>query len=898
MGFTRFFRRRQWDDERARELDAYLAQEIDDNVARGMTLDQARAAAHRKLGNTTRIREEIYDMNSLGFLETLWQDLRYGARLLRRNPTFAVVAILTLALGTGANTAIFQLVDAIRLRTLPVSHPEQLAEIRIVTAPNGRTGTFMGRWPMLSYPLYRKIKAQQTVFTDVMAWGTTSLDLAQGGEQRPAQALWVTGNFFPLLGVRPAAGRLIAESDDVPGCGAPAVVLGYPFWQREYSGDASAVGRSILLDGHRFDIVGVASSEFYGVDVGRSFDVAVPVCAVPIIRGATNEHLTRPDVWFLGGIGRLRPGVTVEQAGAHLAGLSKGILAATVPTRYTASDAKDYVEMVIGARPAAGGISALRRNYGDSLNILLGVTALVLLIACANLANLMLARATARQREVAVRLAIGASRRRIVRQMLSESLLIAAIGAAGGVVVAQWFGRSLVAFLSTNDSPLFVDLGLDWRVFAFTAAVAVAACLLFGLIPAIRATGTSPGATLKTGSRGMTDGRERFTVRRALVVVQVALSLVLVVGALLFVRSLRNLTALDPGFRQDGVLTASLDLRKANIAPAARAATNARIIERVHGIPGVVAVAQAFTTPVGGNFWNNRVVIGGATEKEMVNFNGVGPGYFDALGMRLVAGRDFDLRDTPQSPKVAIVTQAFVKKFFGGRDPIGQSFQIDEGAGRPRPFYQIVGVVKDTKYTDLREPFAPLAHLAATQDAEPDSSLLLVVRAQTAMNGVTAAITRAVTDVNPTIAIQYQAVRTQVQQSLLRERLMARLSGFFGVLAVLIATIGLYGVMSYMVARRRMEIGVRMALGADRTAVVRMIVREAAVLLAAGLVVGVVLSVFAARTADTFLYDLKPGDPLTIALAMAGLAAVTLAASWVPARRASRLPPTVALREE
>ena len=896
MGIRRFFRRGYWDDERARELDAYLAQEIDDNLARGMTPDQARMAAHRKLGNPTRIREEIYTMNSLGFLETLWQDLRYGARLLRRNPTFAGVAILTLALGTGANTAIFQLVDAVRLRALPVDHPEQLAEVRIVKAPNGRTGSFFGPWPMLSYPLYLKIREQQQVFTDFMAWGAMSVDLAQGGERRSAQALWVTGNFFSTLGVRAAAGRLLGPSDDVKGC-APAIVLGHAFWKRQYAGDPSAVGRSLLLDGHRFDIVGVASPEFYGVDVGHAFDVAIPVCAEPIVRGA-NTGLDKSDIWFLAGIGRLEPGVTVEQAGAHLAGLSKDILRATVSPRYTATDAKDYLEMEIGTRPASGGLSGLRRNYGDSLNILLGVTGLVLLIACANLANLMLARATAREREVAVRLAIGASRRRIVRQMLSESLLLAAIGAGGGVVVAQWFSRSLVAFLSSDDSPLFVDLGLDWRVFAFTVAVAVTACLLFALTPAIRATATSPSATMKAGSRGMTDGRERFGVRRALVVLQVALSLVLVVGALLFARSLRNLTGLDPGFRQDGVLTASLDMRKANIRQDARAAVNAQLVERVRAIPGVVAVAQAFTTPVSGSFWNNRILIGGALQKSAVNFNGVGPGYFKTLGIQLASGRDFDARDTLESPKVAIVTEAFARTYLGGRDPIGQSFQIEEGVGRPRPFYEIVGVAKDTKYTDLREPFAPLAHLALRQDGDLGQSVQLVIRADAAMTTVTPALTRAITEVHPAIAVQYVTMKRQVQQSLLRERLMARLSGFFGGLAVLIATIGLYGVMSNMVARRRMEIGVRMALGADRGTVVRMIVREAAGLLAAGLIIGAVLSVFAARTAETFLYGLNPGDPLTIALAMAGLATVTLLASWVPARRASRVAPTVALREE
>jgi predicted permease len=897
MSLRRFLRRRYWDDERARELDAYLAQEIDDNLARGMTADQARAAAHRKLGNATRIREEIYTMNSLGFIETLWQDLRYGARLLRRNPTFAVVAILTLALGTGANTAIFQLIDAVRLRSLPVDHPEHLAEVRIVKSPNGRTGTFNGRWPMLSYPLYQKIAEQQQAFTDVVAWGSATFDLSQGGDERPADALWVSGNFFPVLGVRPAAGRLLAPSDDVKGCGAPGVVLGYPFWQREYGGDPSAVGRTILLDGHRFDIVGVASPEFYGVDVGRAFDVAIPVCAEPIIRGA-NTGLEKPDVWFLAGIGRLRSGVTLEQAGAQLAGLSKGIMSATVPNGYTATAAKDYTEMVIGARPASGGISELRRNYGDSLNLLLGVTALVLLVACANLANLMLARATARDREVAVRLALGASRRRIVRQMLSESLLIAVLGAGAGVLAAQWFSRTLVAFLSTDSSPLFVDLGLDWRAFAFTAAVAVTACLIFGLTPAIRATATSPGATMKAGGRGTTDGRERFTVRRALVVLQVAVSLVLVVGALLFIRSLRNLTTMDPGFRQDGLLTARFDMRKAGIPEDAQLTTNTRILGAVRAVPGVTAVAQAFTTPVGGNFWNQRVVLGGAVQPDSVNINSVGPSYFQAMDIPLVAGRDFDARDTPASPTAAIVSESFVKRYFTGRNPMGESFQFETGPGQPNPLVQIVGVARDTKYTDLREPFLPLVYLAATQEPKPGPGLELVIRAGTSVAAITPAVTRAVTGLNPAIGIQYQTVRDLVGQSLLRERLMATLSGFFGLLAVLIATIGLYGVMSYMVARRRVEIGVRMALGADHRRVVRMIVREAAALLGAGLIIGAVLSVFAARTAETFLYGLKPGDPSTIALSMAGLAAVTLLASWVPARRASRLPPTVALREE
>ena len=588
----------------------------------------------------------------------------------------------------------------------------------------------------------------------------------------------------------------------------------------------------------------------------------------------------------------------MEQAGAQLAGLSKGILEATVSPRYTAADAKSYREMELGTRPASAGISVVRRNYGDSLNILLGVTGVVLLIACANLANLMLARATAREREVAVRLAIGASRRRIVRQMLSESLLIAGIGAGAGVLVAQWLSRALVGFISTDSSPLFIDLSLDWRAFAFTAAVAVGACLLFGLAPALKATHTSLGSAMKTGGRGSTDGRERFGVRRALVVLQVGLSLVLVVGALLFARSLRNLTTLDPGFRQDGIFTAALDMRKANIAEAAMLPTHERILERVRAVPGVRSVSQAFTTPVGGNFWNDRIIVGGVQQKDIANFNEVGPGYFTTLGIRLISGREVDRRDTPQSPKVAVVSESFVKKFLAGRDPLGQSFQVEAPVGDPRPAIQIIGVVADTKYTDLREPFTPVVYLAATQDPHPGPYLQIVIRADSVSSSMTTATTRAITDVNPTIAIQYQTMREQIDQSLTRERLMATLSGFFGGLALFIATIGLYGVMSYMVGRRRTEIGVRMALGADAGTVVRMIVRETGVLLVAGLIVGAALSFYAARAATSFLYELKPSDPLTMAMAMATLASVTLLAGWIPARRAARLPPTVALREE
>ena len=897
MRITRILRRRRWNEERARELEAYIAEETADNVARGMPPDVALAAAHRKLGNRTRILEEIYEMDSLGFLETLWQDLRYGARLLRRNRTFAVVAILTLALGTGANTAIFQLVNAVRLRTLPVERPGELVEVRIVKTPHGRTGSFQGSRPSLSNPLYERIRDDQRVFSSMMAWSSTSWNLAAGGEVRPADGMYVSGSYFDTLGVRAALGRTIGVTDDVKGCASPVAVISDAFWRRELGADSGAVGRAVLLNGHRFDIAGVAPASFTGVEVGRRFDVALPLCAEPIFRGQYSG-LARSEYWFLASFGRLKPGVTIDQASAQLASISGGIFPALVSPRYDATAAKDFAEFKLGALPAATGISSIRNAYGDPLNILLGVTVIVLVIACANLANLMLARATAREREIAVRLAIGASRRRIVRQMLSESLLLAAIGAIGGLLVARWLSAFLVSFLGTDGSPVFVDLALDWRVFGFSAAVALAACVLFGLAPAVRATQTKPGAAMKTGSRTTTDGRERFLVRRALVVIQVALSLVLVVGALLFVRTLRNLTHLDPGFRQDGVIVANLDYRKSGIEGPRIPEVDRRIVERLRAIPGVDSVAQAWNTPVSGNFWNQSIVIGGREQEGNVNFNRVGSGYFDTLSTRLVAGRDFSDRDTSQSPRVAIVTESFVRKYMPSGQPVGQSFQIADPPGEPRPMIQIVGVARDIKYTDLREPFTPIVYLAISQAGEPDNGPAFALHATTALPAVTTAITRALAEINPAIAVRYQTIRQQVDGSLLRERLMAALSGFFGGLAVLIATVGLYGVMAYSVVRRRVEIGIRMALGATRPAVIALIVREAAVLLAAGVVGGVGLSVVAARSATSLLYDLQPWDPSTLVLAATGLGAVTIAASCIPALRASRLEPTRALREE
>ena len=896
MSWSRFLRRGRWDDERSKELQDHLAHEIDDNIARGMSRDDAVRAAHRKLGNPTLIREEIYEMNTLRFLDTVWQDLRYGMRLLRKNPTFSIVAILTLALGTGANAAIFQLVNAVRLRTLPIERPEELVSVGIDRHGKGRVGRGVRGRSIHTEPLFQALRTQQEAFSSIFAWGSTSWDLATSGEYRPAGGLYVSGNFFESLGVRAHVGRLLTETDDRKGCGASVAVLSHGFWQSRYGANPAVVGQPIMLDRHPFEIVGVAPPEFFGVEVGRTFDIAVPMCAEPLVRG-TDAGTGVQSFWWLDIMGRLKPGWTVERANAHLATLSPGIFQATVSPRYNAEMAKTYQTFTFTATAAGTGVSNLRTDYATHLWVLFGATGLVLLITCANLANLMLARATARDREIAVRLAIGASRRRIIRQMLSESLLIAGFGALGGALLARWLSQGLIAFLSTGNNRLFMDLAPDWRVFAFIALLAALACLLFGLSPALKATGANPGKAMQAGGRSSTEGHEAFAVRRGLVVLQVALSLVLIIGAVLFGRSLRNLATVETGFRGEGIVATNIDLRRTAVKPEGRQQAFADVMARIRAVPGVTLASETFTVPMGGSDWNGRIAVGGAVQEIPVHFNQVGSQYFATMETPILAGRTFDSRDRIGTQLVAIVNETFVRRYFPNTSPIGQRFSLEPTPNFAPPAYEIVGLVKDTKYLDLREESRPIAYLATTQEERLPPWFDLLVRTDMPLASLTPSLTRAILEATPGAAIEYSTITTNVRDSLVTERLMATLSGFFGILAMLIATIGLYGVMSYMVTRRKVEIGVRMALGADPATVVRMVLKESGALLAAGVLIGLVLAFAASRYAATMLFGLQPWDPASFAMAAAALGAVSMLAAWIPARRASRLAPTIALRD-
>jgi putative ABC transport system permease protein len=895
----RFFRRDSWDTERAREIQSYLDTEAAENIARGMSEEDAWFAARRKFGNPIFVREEIYKMNSLGFLEELWSDLRYGIRLLRLNPGFATAAILSLALGIGANTAIFQLLDAVRLRTLPVRDPQGLALIK-VDHPHNRTGDFVTRWPTMTYPQFEEIQKVQQGFSAVATWAPESMNLARGGEVHNAQGLWVSGGFFGMLGVQPLMGRLFRESDDYTGCGASSAVVSYSFWQREYGGAADAIGRQLYVDGHSFQIVGVTPPAFYGAEIGRQYDIALPNCAEPLIHGE-EAFLTKRSTWWLVIVGRLKPGWSVEKAAAQLRAVSPQVFVATLPSTFSPDDAKTYLGFNLVALPGATGLSDLRDSYENPLWLLLGLAGLVLLIACFNLANLMLARASAREKEIAVRLAIGASRGRLVRQLLAESLLLALAGTALGTLLAKWISGSLVAFLSTPRTPVFVNLGMDWRVLGFAAALAVMTCVLFGLAPALRGTRVPPGAVLKAVGRGNTPSRERFGLRRTLVVAQVALSLVLLIGALLFARSLRNLMTMNTGMNQSGILVADVDFTRAGIPKERRATYQLDVLQRVRAIPGVSSAALAYFPPLSDFGWCQGIVLEHAaatSPKEGLSScrNTVSQDYFKTMGIPILAGRDFNDHDTLDSPRVAVVTQTFANKFFPGENPLGKTFRFKEPIGRERSLMQIVGVVSDSKYQDLREAFQSVAYTPSTQNEHVDPDATVMIRAGVPMREITSAI-QAQFSGTPS-DIEFTVLRDTVEASILGDRLMALLSGFFGLLAELLATIGLYGVMSYMVVRRRNEIGIRTALGANRSQLIFMILREAGVLMLIGLVIGTALAIAGSQTAASLLYGLKPTDPSVIAAAIGILTVVAIIASYVPALRASRVDPMLALRDE
>ncbi|MEO5819646.1 MAG: ABC transporter permease [Vicinamibacteraceae bacterium] len=882
MRLLRWLARARWDRERSRELESYLDVEAADNVARGISPADARDAARRKLGNLTRIREEIHEMNGIGWLDRFSGDLRYAARTLRGNAGFATVAIMSLALGIGANTAIFQLLDAVRLRTLPVVRPQEIVQLRIAGGNSGMgmNGPFGG----LTRPQWEEIGRQQQA-VDLFAWSIGGARV--GPEQRGAPAVNVSAGYFPVLGVPPWRGRFFTSADDEATCPATRAVVSYDYWQREMGGVELTPASRLLVDGRNLELIGVAPPGFRGLVVGDRFDVAFPLC---------RPREVRNDVFHTLVMGRLRDGWSAARATEHLRAISPGIMAATQITGYTDATHRQYREFKLEAAESPRGVSELRERYDTSLWLLLAITGLVLLIACANIANLMLARATAREREIAVRLAIGASRRRLIAQLLTESALIAAVGAALGVAVAAGLSRVLVAALSSENRQIALTLDTDWRVFGFATIVAALTCVVFGLAPAFRGTRAAPVDAMKSGGRGSTDGRERYALQRVLVIGQIAVSLVLLVGAALFVRSFYNLTTFDAGVRQEGISVVFMGFGRDEVPRERVKPLIAELVAEVRALPGVENVATTTHVPLMGGSWGHGVKAGVADES--TRFTWVSPTYFATVDQPLLAGRRFSETDTPTSAPVAIVNEAFLRTFFPRQpNPLGKTLMQYAEPDYPETVYEIVGVVKDAQYNGLRGDVPPSVLVPASQFPAPQGGLAMLIRSANA-DAMLATVRRHLKQAHPQFDIDGVVLQQRVRESLVRERLMALLSGFFGVLAALLATIGLYGVIAYIMQRRRNEVGIRLALGAQPGQIVRMVLRDAGMLVVVGVAVGTALAVVAGRGAETLLFGLRPTDVATFAGATLLLATIAFVASAIPAMRAARVDPMRALRQD
>ncbi len=871
-----------------RELEFHLAERADELMAGGMGEAEARRQARLRFGGAGVQKERTRERDVLPWLESLAADVRYALRSLRASPGFTLVAVLSLGLGIGANTAIFSLVDAVMLRSLPVSRPEELVQVTMGAA----SGDFTN-------PLWEELRDRQDVFAGAFATADERFDLAGGGEVRPVDGAWVSGGFFGALGVAPAAGRLLAATDDFRGCPAVAV-LGHGFWQGAYGGAAGAVGRTVSLNGHPFQIVGVAGRGFTGVEVGRAAQVFAPLCARAVLEGG-DGGLDQRSFWFLRVVGRLEEGVTPAAARARLAALAPAVFAATLPPDWDEAGQREYLKNTLDVVPAATGHSGLRFRYRDALLALTGVVGLVLLIACANVAGLLLARAAARRREVAIRLAIGAGRGRLVRQLLTESLLVALLGGVVGLVFASWAGGILVRLLSTRSNAVRLDLSVDARLLAFTLAVSTATAVLFGLAPAWRATRVDPHAAMQATGRSVAEGHSRPTLGRALVVGQIALSLVLVLGAGLMLGTFRGLATLDPGFSSEGVLLASVDLRNAGFSEERLPGVKREILGAVRAVPGVRSASASALTPVSGAAWNGRVEVDGyvptGPHDALVFFNAVSDGFFATLGTPLLAGRDFGRGEAAGSEPVAVINQAMARKFFGGASPLGRRIGLRDGPD-PGRSVRVVGVVGNTKYRTLREESEPLVYLPLEQDAGLGPSLSLELRGHGPPAALVPAVTAAVGGIDRGISLRYATLREQVDASLTQERLLATLSGFFGALALLLAAVGLYGTMAYSVARRRGEIGIRIALGAARSRVVRLVLGEVGRMVLAGVALGALAAAVMVRRVAPFLFGLAPSDPATWALSALTLAVAAAAAGALPAWRAARVDPMDSLREE
>jgi predicted permease len=835
----------------------------------------------------------------------LWQDLKYGARMLRKRPGFTLIAILTLALGIGANTAIFSAVNGILLRSLPLRHPDRLTLFDDHSSEGTSTGDpRAGVWERYSYASYRYFAEHVHAFDELAAFraGEDRVSVAGEGsgsrEAALASAHLVSGNFFATLEADALLGRPLQPADDAESA-PPVAVISHAYWQRRWGGEASVVGRPVDLNGVPVTIVGVMPESFFGLRVRRAADFWLPLHLQAQIE-RTDSYLTNRDAYWLNLVGRLAPGSNLRRAQTEVDVAMQQFLrdqAGASPTpEWKSAIERAAVVLVPGAR----GISGLREFYGEPLRVLVVVTFFVLLIACANITHLLLSRAAERRGEISMRLALGASRWRLTRQLLTESLLLGALGGGAGLLLALW-GVGALKLLVSRTAP--VDVGLSLPVLAFTSGVSLAAGLLFGLAPALRAGRLDLASGLRARSAGGEGGRLRSGLAPALVVTQVALSLVLLAGSGLLIRSLVNLTRADLGFARDGVLVVDIDTRLAGLEPQELSGYYRRLLDRLGAVPGVRDVTVASYSPMNGTSSTSNISVEGFTppsgEDMLVQVNRAGPRYTKVLGMPLAEGREFDARDGPGAPKVAIVNQIFAHSFFHGQSPLGHRFGFGDNPAQAGTF-EIVGVVGDAKFGGPRDAPERMIFLPILQ-AQDQAGYMSDIEIRTALDpaGVIPAVRQAVAEVDARVPVAAVTTLTsQVEESMGREQLLTRLVGTFGLLALVLACVGLYGVVSQAVARRTGEVGIRMALGANRRDILFMVLGEVGWLILIGVALGIPGAILASALVRNQLFGVAPADPLTLAGSALLLVSVAIAAGYIPARRAARIDPNVALRAE
>jgi putative ABC transport system permease protein len=862
----------------------------------GLGPDEAAQASRRAMGSVTLAIEDSRDVWALRVLDGVRQDLRAAFRGLHKNAGSSAVVIATLALGIGANTSLFSIFNSLIIRPLPVRDPGSLALVAD------------GSW---SYPVWQEIGARADVLFDAaFAWSDQSFDLTHGGRPVPVDGAYVSGRFFDVLGVPAFRGRMLTPADDsaTPPNGAVAVVS-HRFWREYFGGADDVVGRqlTVLVQRQRFPltVVGVMPPGFSGVDVGRTADVMLPFAAEPLLQGRNSALPTVGRSW-LEIMVRLKPGQTIEHANAALRSVQPQIRQAVLPgLRGSPARAARYLTDPLTVAPAAAGASRLRRQFGTPLFAMVVAVGLVLLVACANIASLLLARVLARREELSVRLALGGSRWRLARLLFLESVLLVMIGAALGLLFAQWGSALLVQQLGTWERTVSLSLPLDWRVLAFTTTLACLCAISAGVAPMFALKSVAPGEALKSGGRAMA-GDRRFAVRGALVVAQIAVSFVLVIAAGLFLRTFASLSQLPLGFVPEPLVVLDVNLFASGIPQEERAARVERLRDAAAAVPGVRSVSASQVRLLTGGGWatNNEVAVGDGPmlpedRRHRVWRNAITPGWLETMGIPLRGGRDFSDRDGVGSPPVAIVNEAFARRYLSGQQPIGQTLRIDSDRG---PRYEIVGVAADAVYTTPRDGMLPTMYVALAQREPPEwdswRNVVLTIRA---VSGQRALVERdaatALTQADPTLVFTSGTFDQMLVATMTQERLVAMMSGFFGTLALLLAGLGLYGVVAQAVSARRTEIGLRMALGAQPTGIVRLVFRRVGVLIVAGLALGLAGGWWAARFVAPLLFQVEARDPTTFSGTAAVLIAVGMLSAWVPARRAARLDPATVLRE-